>query len=275
MSDQATGVRISLLGPVTATRDGIPLDLGPRQRRILLIRLLIAQGHPVALDSLCDDLWTGNPPPAAISAVHAHISRLRRVLEPRTTGRTAHRILTSTPGGYALLIPDQARDTVRFEKSLTHTRRLLETGQTTTARTVIERALDSWHGPALADAADHPFAVREITRLRENRLLAHELHITTLLMDGAYGHAVSAAHDLVADDPLRETAWHLLMRALYLHGRPAQAVQQYNKARQVLHDELGVEPGPLLRDLHQAVQHHHTAAVHRHSPRQRPTARTH
>ncbi|MGW3150926.1 BTAD domain-containing putative transcriptional regulator [Streptomyces sp. NPDC001177] len=107
----------------------------------------------------------------------------------------------------------------------------------------VQQRLESWHGPAPADAADRPFAARE---LQEMPFTAKELRISALLTDGAYGQAVSAAQDLVTDDPLRESAWDLLMRALYLPGRHAEAVQQYDTVHQLLCDQLGVKPGPTM-----------------------------
>lgn len=261
MSDENTHVRVGLLGPLTVTRGGVPLELGPRQRRVLLVRLLVACGRPVRLDTLCDDLWTGHPPAGAVAAVHAHISRLRRVLEPAAATKGRPKVLTRSSHGYALLLPD--RDTARFEQSLARSRSLLEAGQAAAARELVEQALAHWRGPALADAADRPFAVREIARLEENRRAAHEIHIRALLMDGAPEAAAHAARDLVVEEPLRETAWGLLMRALCLLGRPAEAVQQYDRARRMLLDELGVEPGPALRELRREIQHHHSSVADR------------
>ncbi|MER8223542.1 AfsR/SARP family transcriptional regulator [Streptomyces sp. NPDC094143] len=254
MSAQTHGVSFSLLGPVTATRDGVPLDLGPRQRRVLLVRLLVARNRAVPLDRLCDDLWAGGPPARAATSVHAHISRLRRALDPAPMPGARCTVLLTTPYGYALPVADEDRDTVRFERAVAAGRALLDSGRPARAVEVLGGALDSWYGDVLEDAAGHPFAAREIARLQECRHTARELHIRAMLMAGRPERAVHTARDLVADEPLRESAWDLLMRCLWLLGRPAEAVQQYDRARWLLHRELGVEPGPALHGLCGAIK---------------------
>jgi DNA-binding SARP family transcriptional activator len=256
-------LRFSLLGHVTVSRGGTPLELGPPQRRVLLTRLLVTHGHPVSMDRLCEDLWSGNAPRGAASAIHAHISRLRHVLDPQAGTTAPHQPLTRGHNGYALLIPDRARDTVQFERGADHTRELLAQGRIAEARDTITTALGHWHGPALADAADHPFAAHEIARLEELRLTGRELHIAVLLHARTYAAAVAAAHGLTADQPLRETAWDMLMRALYLVGRPAEAIQAYERVRRLLMTELELQPGPALRELCLAIRRRDTHAVAR------------
>lgn len=127
-AEDTTGLRFSLLGPVAVSRGGVPLELGPPQRRVPLTRLISAQGRPVGMDRLCDDLWSGNPPRGAVSAVRAHISRLRRLLEPQESTGASPGPLTSGPNGYSLLIADGARDTVQFERGTHRARELLGGG---------------------------------------------------------------------------------------------------------------------------------------------------
>ncbi|MGC9499211.1 AfsR/SARP family transcriptional regulator [Streptomyces sp. WG7] len=257
MSTQAAGVRFSLLGPVMATREGVALDLGPRQRRVLLIRLLIAQGRPVSLDRFCHDLWEGHPPVRAATSVHAHISRLRRVLYSSGPSKAdPDGILATTPYGYVLHAADEDRDTVRFERTVTTGRDLLDAGRPERAAEVLAAALTAWRGDALIDAAALPFAARESARLTELRHAARELYVRTLLMSGRPDQAVHTAQNLIAEEPLRESAWDLLMRSLWLLGRPAEAMQQYDRVSHVLRVELGVEPGPSLRGLRRSIQQH-------------------
>lgn len=248
-AEDTTGLRFSLLGPVAVSRGGVPLELGPPQRRVPLTRLISAQGRPVGMDRLCDDLWSGNPPRGAVSAVRAHISRLRRLLEPQESTGASPGPLTSGPNGYSLLIADGARDTVQFERGTHRARELLGGGRIAEAHEAIAAALGHWRGPALADAVDHPFAAHEIARLEELRLTARELHIAVLLQAGTHAAAVVAVQDLTADQPLRETAWNLLMRALYLVGRPTEAIQAYERGCRILMTELGLQPGPALQEL--------------------------
>ncbi|WP_177244827.1 BTAD domain-containing putative transcriptional regulator [Streptomyces sp. yr375] len=251
----------SLLGPLTVRRAGSPLDLGPRKRRVLLIRLLMENGRPVRMDRLCDDLWDGRPPPSAVSSVHAHISRLRSVLEPGRGARARSDVLVSGPTGYALRIPPEARDTVRFERSVNRGRRLLSAGDAHGARTEIERALLMWRGAALADAADHAFAASEVARLDDVRLAAQQVRVNALIEAGDTEQAVVAAEELTAATHLRETAWALLIRALYLSGRTLEALQRYERFRALLAEDFGLEPGPELRAIQQAILRHDTSAL--------------
>ncbi|QDY80314.1 BTAD domain-containing putative transcriptional regulator [Streptomyces qinzhouensis] len=249
----------SLLGPVEVLRGADPLDLGPRQRRILLTRLLIQDGHPVSLGEICHDLWEGDQPTAAASSVRAHISRLRSALDPGRQGRSS--VLVSSRAGYALRIPGQARDTAVFEESVLTARTALHEGHLDRARRRIDRALGLWRGPALGEAADHAFALRERTRLDAARQDARELQVTILIKQADTNQAVPAAMRLTADAPLRETSWALLMRALYAAGRPVESLRQYERFRAMLARELGLDPSPGLRDLHTAVLRHDTGVL--------------
>ncbi|WP_203897656.1 AfsR/SARP family transcriptional regulator [Virgisporangium aliadipatigenens] len=246
------------LGPLEVWRDGRCVDLGPPQRRLLLLRLLLAERRPVPFDRLHEDLWAGRPPPGAAASVHAHVSRLRAALEP---AGSASRVLVRDRCGYALLADASAVTSARFETSVERTRRLLAAGRAGAARREIERAMRWWRGPALADAADAPFARAAAVRLDEARLAGHELRVAVLLADGDAAGAVTAARALIVAQPLRESAWLLLIRALYLSGRPAEALREYERIRAALAEELGTEPGPALRELHLAVLRHDTPAI--------------
>ncbi|WP_329218537.1 tetratricopeptide repeat protein [Streptomyces sp. NBC_01485] len=259
--ETGAGHEFSLLGPLTVRRAGLPLDPGPRKRRVLLIRLLMENGRPVRMDRLCEDLWDGRPPPSAVSSVHAHISRLRSLLEPGRGARARSGVLVGGPNGYALRIPPEARDTVRFERSLSRGRRLLSAGDAHGARTEIERALLMWRGAALADAADHAFAVPEIARLDDVRLAAQQVRVNALIEAGETEQAVVAAEELTAATHLRETAWALLIRALYLSGRTPEALQRYERFRALLAEDFGLEPGPELRAIQLAILRHDTSAL--------------
>ncbi|GAB3976040.1 hypothetical protein GCM10029978_061740 [Actinoallomurus acanthiterrae] len=211
-------LRFMLLGPLEAWSGDTRLDLGPPKRRVLLARLLIADSRPVSADRLGEDLWEGNPPAGALSSIHSHISRLRAVLEPDRTRRGGQTVLLSGPAGYTLNAPPNSRDSARFEEAVNHARGLLTRGRLTEARREVQRGLTLWRGTALADAASYAFAEREIARLEEIRLAAGELHATVLLHEGRPDEATFIAEELTTRSPLREAAWALLLRALYLAG---------------------------------------------------------
>ncbi|WP_245687383.1 BTAD domain-containing putative transcriptional regulator [Streptacidiphilus griseoplanus] len=254
-------MRFALLGPLEARRGGTPLDLGPPKRRVLLIRLLLAEGRPVPAEQLCQDLWEGHPPSGAASSLHAHISRLRSSLEPQRTGRGGHTLLVSSQVGYALHAARESRDTARFEDAVDRARQLLARGRTEAARQEVAAALRLWRGAALGDAVRYSFAAREIDRLEEIRQSAEEMYAAILIQQGEPERAVVTAERLTSAAPLREASWALLMRALYLSGRPTAALQRYQEFRTLLGEELGLDPGPALRELQVAVLRHDTAAV--------------
>lgn len=125
-------MRFGVLGPVEVLHGNVSLDVGPRQRRLLLVRLLIEDGRPVSQDTLLRDLWPTDRPTGAASSVRAHISRLRAALDPVRQGRSA--MLVSGPAGYALKVPREARDTIRFEESVSRAREALRNRQLPAAR---------------------------------------------------------------------------------------------------------------------------------------------
>jgi DNA-binding SARP family transcriptional activator len=259
-------LQFGLLGPVEVRRDGSVLDLGPPGRRVLLIRLLMEDGRVVPVDQLCEDLWQRRPPAGALSSLHAHVSRLRAVLEPSRRSREPATVLRTGPSGYALDVPPQARDTVVFEDAVGAARRLLDAGDLVPARDRVEHGLGLWRGGPLMDASLHDFAAREISRLQEMRLAAEELRTTILFRQGDVQEAALAAEGLIAKAPLREAAWVLLMKALYASDRPAEALRRYETVRRTLSEELGIDPGPALQQAHLAILRYDSEALRPDAP---------
>ncbi|MFI6585613.1 AfsR/SARP family transcriptional regulator [Embleya sp. NPDC050493] len=266
MTAVGEGLDFGLLGPLVVRRAGAVLDPGRLRQRLLLIRLLLADGRAVAPRTLCDELWPQQPgqsPATAVNSLHAHVSKLRAVLEPRHLRRDgAFELLVTEPLGYALRVPPESRDTVRFERSLAQARLFMDQGRPERVVEETRNALELWRGTAFADAAHHLFAIHETARLEELRQTASEIRTTALLMRGQVTEALEAAQELTAAHPLRETGWALLLRALYLAGRHPEALQRYNELRRHLADELGLEPGPPLRALHQGILHHDLPPLH-------------
>lgn len=250
----AHSMRFCVLGPVEVLHGDVCLEVGPPQRRLLLVRLLIEDGRPVSQDTILRDLWPTDRPTGAASSVRAHISRLRAVLEPVRQGRST--MLVSGPAGYALKVPREARSTTLFEESVSRAREALRNRQLPAARQEIDTALGLWRGNALAEAGEHAFAMRERTRLDGALQDATELRATILVQQGETEQAIDVADSLVRKDPHRETSWALLMRALYAAGRPVEALRQYERFRTRLATELGLDPSPQLRDLHTAILRH-------------------
>ncbi len=228
-------VRFGVLGPFVAEDDRGPLALrGPRHRAVLA-RLLVARGRVVPVDVLVDDLWPA-PADGSVGAVQTFVSALRRALEPGRAPRTPARLLVTSGPGYALRAEDV--DAWRFEAVVT-----------TPGATVREwdEALALWRGPAYAEFAGEAWARAEIDRLDALRLLAGERRAEAMLAAGRAAEAVPDLEARVASHPLREEGWRLLGLALYGAGRQGDALGALRRAREVLKAELGVDPGPGLR----------------------------
>jgi DNA-binding SARP family transcriptional activator len=210
--------------------------------------LLVEVGSVVSTDRLAEILWGDDPPDDPAGAVQTHVSRLRTVLG-REGGEQARRVLTTRPPGYALAVDPKQIDAGRFEW-LVEEARAAPTPQRAAER--LACALELWRGEPLAEF-DHEFARAEATRLKELRTTARELRGEALLALGRYAQAVIELEAAVARHPLREQLRGQLMVALVRSGRQADALAVYRDLRDVLVDELGVEPSAALRRLELAI----------------------
>jgi len=247
-------VRVRVLGALEATVDvdgrDVVADLGgPRQRAVLAL-LLVGRGDVVSVDRLVEDLWNSEPPPRAIGALQAYVSHLRRALEPGRQPRAPAAVLVSEPPGYAVRLPVDAVDAWRFE-AMVRSAATAEDPEHT--RSTLEQALALWRGPAYAEVAGEPWAVAEAARLEGLRLVARERWCAALLRTGAAADAVLAAELLTREHPLREEGWRLLALALYASGRQSDALGALRRAREILAEEMGLDPGPALVQLESDV----------------------
>ncbi|KAB7761012.1 BTAD domain-containing putative transcriptional regulator [Mycolicibacterium mucogenicum] len=246
----AQPVRVTVLGPVRAWVGDGPVDLGARMQRALLARLVAARGHTVSVDRLIHDLWEGEPPPKALSALQVYVSHLRRVLEPGRQRRAPARILVSAAPGYCLRLPDDAVDAWFFESKVTAAQ--AESNPVRRAQ-LLDEALAGWAGEPFAGAGDALWAVPEVSRLTELRSAAVEGQAAAHVELGRYGTAVAALEGHVAAHPGREGAAAVLATALYRTGRQADALEVLRRTREHLIDEMGLEPGRALRDLERDI----------------------
>ncbi|WP_433119624.1 BTAD domain-containing putative transcriptional regulator [Micromonospora sp. CA-246542] len=249
MTRQPTApVTFGVLGPVTAAAGTGPVPLRGHRQRLVLARLLIAGGRVVPVERLVDDLWEV-PPERAVGAIRTFVADLRRALEPDRPPRQPSGLLVTEPSGYALRTTPDAVDADRFEAAVGEAGRLLTAELPAPALAALDAALGLWRGPAYADCVGEGWAVAEVNRLDELRMLAVERRAEALL---ALGRPDEAAADLpghLAAHPLREDAWRLLALARYRAGRQGEALAALRQARDVLVAELGVDPGPELRRL--------------------------
>jgi predicted ATPase/DNA-binding SARP family transcriptional activator len=239
-------VEFGILGPVQAVRDGREVGLGGPRRRALLALLLVAGGRVIPAERLAEELWGGCPPPAAAGTLRAHVSRLRTLLSPDV-------VLAARGGGYALSVEPGLLDAARFERLAGAGREALEHGEAAVAATRFREALGLWRGRALADVAEVESLAREAARLEELRLAAAEGRIEADLELGLEAQVAGELEALVAEYPVRERLWRLLVLALYRAGRQADALAAYRRARDMLAAELGIEPGAELQELERQV----------------------
>lgn len=244
------GVEIRLLGPLEVVDGARPVALPRGRARSLFALLALHPGEVVAADRLVDALWGETPPPTVRTALHGLVSALRGRLEPEGhRRRPSSDLLQTRPPGYRLAVePDQV-DAYRF-------RRLVEQAMGASAAqraTRLRAALALWRGPALAEFAYEPFAQTPIAALDELRLAALEERIDADLDLGRHVGLVGELRELVAEHPLRERLRGHLVLALYRCGRQAEALEAFLDARRVLMEELGIDPGPALARLGQAI----------------------
>ncbi|MFA1546444.1 AfsR/SARP family transcriptional regulator [Actinomadura chokoriensis] len=240
-------VLFGVLGPVTAwDGSGNTIALkGPRHRAVLA-RLIIARGRVVPVSLLVDGLWV-DPPLDGVGAVRTFVAALRRVLEPDRPPRTPSRLLVTEGPGYALRAGPDEVDAWRFEQAVAAVHPPSELLAT------LDEALGRWRGPAYADFADEPWARGERSRLAELRLHAVERRAEARLALGLAAEAVPDLDAHVAGHPWREDAWRLLALALYRAGRQGDALAVLRRARGLLVEQLGVDPGPELRRLEEDI----------------------
>jgi DNA-binding SARP family transcriptional activator len=238
-------VEFGVLGPLRVITGGMEVDAGGGRRRGVLGRLLVDANRVVPHDRLLDDLSLGAGETAA-STLRTYVSRLRRLVG---NGR----ILTRPPG-YMLVVDSTELDAARFESLLARAREPGRPPQEVVC--LLEDAERLWRGPALAEFADLAWARPVAERLNRRRLDASGDRLEALLACGRHREAASDTETLVEQNPLDERLWGLLVLAHYQSGRQADALRAYQRARQILVEELGTEPGPALRELEGAVLRH-------------------
>lgn len=241
-------VRFEILGPLRITAATGTVALTANRERTLLAMLLLHANHTVPGDQLVEAIWAAAPPPGARNQLQGCVSRLRRRLA--SAGSSAELIITDPDGYRAMVAPDEL-DLLRFRHHVAEARRTAGGADRTGAINHYQAALALWHGPALAGIDSDPIR-RAATALDEEHLEVLEERIELELGTGT-GLPVAELTDLVGRNPHREGLHRSLMLALYRTGRQADALAAYRRARQLLHDELGIEPGAELQRLHQAI----------------------
>jgi DNA-binding SARP family transcriptional activator len=244
-----------ILGPLEVRRDGVELPLGGRNQRAVLALLLLEAGHVVSIDRLAEELYAGDTPVSAVTQVHRQVSELRRIVDPPETDQSQSTIETRAPG-YVLHVDPEGFDLHRFEQLCARAERAFDSDDVNAALATLDEALALWRGDPLADLAGESFTQRPIGRLEELRDRALERRIEALLALGRHADTIPELSELAAASPLRERLHELLMLALYRSGRQVDALDVFSRTRTMLVDSFGVEPGPELQRLQQAILRH-------------------
>ena len=254
------------LGPVEAVVAGRLVDLGPPRQRALFGLLLSRVDRPVAVDTVIEDLWSGDPPAVAMASVRAYVSNLRRILEPDRPPRVPATVLRTRAPGYLLDSQGVDFDVRQFTQHAAAGRAALNSADPTQALGEFDAALGLWRGQPYADMSDAAWAAPEIARLNELRLSVVEGRCEAHLALGDHHSAVVELEVHVRGHPLREHGCALLVLALYRAGRQAEALGLLRATRTRLVDELGIDPGAGLQQLERDILIH-APALDWHPPR--------
>ena len=234
-------MQVRLFGELEAVAGGVPVPVRGARQRALLALLALQRGRPVSAGRLIDVLWGDGQAAHPGNALQAQIGQLRR-----TFGAAAIR---TTEAGYALAVGPGDVDVVRFGQLVAEGRRLAEAGQAAAAAAVLTEALGLRRGEPLAEFAGAGFADAERAHLEELLLVAVEARAGADLALGRAGELAAELEAWCRPHPLRERLWELRIVALYRAGRQAEALAAYTEVRDHLAAELGIDPGPALRDL--------------------------
>ncbi|MEZ0073764.1 BTAD domain-containing putative transcriptional regulator [Planotetraspora sp. GP83] len=233
-----------VLGPLSVSRDGRLVAVsGAPKLQLTLAALLSKAGQPVSTDWLIAAVWGDQPPASARRNIHLYVHQLRRAFG-------AH-VLPGRPGGYAIIT--DALDAARFRSLAAQGSAALDRGDLEPARDRLRAALTLWRGPAFAEFGDCAAIAEEAWRLEESRLTAHERLAEAGLGLGRHIEVAAELADLTREHPYRESLRAHLMLALYRSGRQVEALEVFRQTRDLLNAQLGIEPGPVLQRLHEAM----------------------
>jgi DNA-binding SARP family transcriptional activator len=245
--------QFGILGPVEVTVSGRALALGGARARDVLATLLVHSNQAVSSDQLVDELWPGQLAVKATASLQVRLSELRKLL--REAEGCADRLATRPPG-YLLRVSDGELDARCFEDLFGTANDALTAGQPDAAIGRYDGALCLWRGATALAGVDAPSARVESARLGELRLAAVESRAQAVLdrgKPGDLGGLVAELEALTKAHPLRERLWAARMLALYRNGRQADALGAYRELLKLLDDELGIPPGPNVREMHARI----------------------
>lgn len=241
-------VEFRILGTLEVVDGGRSVEFPRPKPRALLAALIIDANQVISVDRLMDALWGEHPPSSAPNTLQTYVSQIRQALASLGSRHDQAPLIRTHTRGYVLVVDPERIDARRFERLTAEARQAMASDHET-ASMLFHAALSLWRGPALADFAGEEFAHLEAVRLGELRLAAIEEQAEADLALGRHVDLATRLQGLVAEHPLRERLWGQLMVALYRCGRQAEALRAFQTARQLLADELGIDPSPELRTI--------------------------
>jgi SARP family transcriptional regulator, regulator of embCAB operon len=246
-----SALQFGVLGPLQMIADGSDVPLGAAKQRAVLALLLVNRNRPVAIDSLLDAAWRGSPPPEARASLHTYVSNLRRLLS--NAGVDPAAILVSARPGYRLNVADAECDIGRFNTELAAGMQAAADGRFEQASGHLSAALAEWRGPVLDDLRDFEFVEAFAAALAEDKLVVQTLRAEAEIACGRSYSIISELEALAAEQPYREPLWAQLITAYYLTERQYDALEAYRRLKTTLAVDLGIDPGPTLRVLHERI----------------------
>jgi DNA-binding SARP family transcriptional activator/class 3 adenylate cyclase len=244
-------VEYLVLGPLEVRDGRRSVRVGSAKQRCLLAALLVHANAVVSLDRLGDILWGDDPPHDVAATLQTYVSRLRTALDPPDSDGAAA-ILTRAPG-YLLSLDQDQVDASRFERLVRDAQGRAGAGEPVAAAALLDEALELWRGDAFAEFADMDFARVEALRLEELRRVAIEERVEANLSLGRHADVVGELEGITSANPLAERPRRQLMIALYRCGRAADALRAFQEYREILRDELGIDPSAALAQLERDI----------------------
>jgi DNA-binding SARP family transcriptional activator len=240
-----------VLGSLQMIANGSPLPLGTPKQRAVLAMLVMSRNRPVSSELLVNAAWEQFPPPEPKASLHSYVSNLRRLVAG--AGLNAKAVLASAPPGYRLTVGDGECDIGRFVAYKTAGAQAAAVGQFEQASRHLSDALAQWRGPVLDDLRDFEFTSPFATALVEDKVVAHTSRAEVEIACNRGYAVIGELEALVGEYPYREPLWTQLITAYYLAERQSDALDAYQRLKSTLADDLGIDPGPSARALHERI----------------------
>jgi DNA-binding SARP family transcriptional activator len=246
-----TKIGFGVLGPLQMAVDGAPVSLGTPKQRAVLAMLVMNRNRPVSTDSLITAAWEQWPPGEARASLHSYISNLRKLISG--AGADPKSVLVNAPPGYRLNAADSDCDIGRFVIRKAAGVQAAVAGQFEQASSHLAAALAEWRGAVLEDLRDFEFVDAFATALTEDKVVAHTARAEAEIACGRGYAIISELESLTVEHPYREPLWAQLITAYYASERQSDALDAYQRLKTTLVDDLGIDPGPTVRALHERV----------------------